>query len=68
MTTKAFIVLTDNGKTICDSDDLFKALDALKKEPPGAKLIRASDRKTLAYTTVPKPETDPEPAYRSRRR
>jgi hypothetical protein len=65
---KAYIVIAENGKTVCESDDLFHALRLLKREPPGAKLIRTEDRKTLAYTTMPKLELDDEEGRPSGRR
>lgn len=65
--TKDYIVISENGKTVCESDDIFDTLKVLKREPPGSKLIRAADRKTLAYTTAPKLEFESERARRKRR-
>lgn len=62
-----FIVINEKGQTVCDTDDLFAALTVIKREPPGSKLIRTADRKTLAYTTTPKLELDDQPPKRRQR-
>lgn len=66
---KDFYVINESGEIIIEHDDLFRAMDKLKLEPPGSKLIRASDKATLAYTTSPKDfDIDGPPRRRKKRR
>lgn len=51
-----YYVYKDKKTIILETQDLFVALDKLKTQAPGARLIRASDKKLLAYTTAPRPE------------
>lgn len=54
----AFIIINESGHQVAEFDDLFDALTALKKKRPGFKLLRAADRKVLAYNSTAKLEDD----------
>lgn len=53
---KTYLVYSSNGELVLETKDIFVGLDKLKAQPPGAKLTRSTDGKTLAYTTAPRPE------------
>lgn len=51
-----YIVYDPDDNIVLSTEDIFKALDKLKLQSPKAKMTRASDGKTLAFTTAPRPE------------
>ena len=61
MSEKAYKIINEKGLTVYESEDIFgdgtpssDLLSIIKRQPPGSKLIRTADGKTLAYTTAMK--------------
>lgn len=53
--SKAYYIIRADKEVITETDDFFAGLTAMKKEPPGSKLMRTSDHKCLNYTRAPRP-------------
>jgi hypothetical protein len=56
-TSSSFIVLSEAGERLLETSDIFEALASIKRQPPGAKLMR-SDGVLIAYRSGYKPPKD----------
>ncbi len=46
-----YSVVTEDGQTLITTKDFFKAIELVKKQPPGARMVRDVDGVVLAYTS-----------------
>lgn len=44
-----YITYDENGAIIIETDDIFKALDKLKLQNPGSRMVRKEDNVVLAH-------------------